>query len=122
MKRYAKTTLCIALSAAMLFTSTGMTMLAEENVQAVETQQEIQAEETSTDMVPKEEEITEEAPIREETSDQVSEDSGTDKEVQESILTQAISDEGSIAKEQTGKFGSKQIRHVQHNRYAGYVL
>lgn len=100
MKKYAKTTLCMALSAAMLFTSTGMTVLAEESVQTDETQQEVQAKETLADMVSGEEEITEEAPVREETTEQVSEEKDSGEVVEESTVIEKNSDNNVTSEEQ----------------------
>ena len=112
MSKHAKKALCIALSAAMLFTSTGMTVFAEESVQAEETQQEFQVEETSTDEIsveeeitkeaPVEDEVTEEAPVKEETAKQEeSEEEDFIEEAEESALIEKEFDENVVTEEQT---------------------
>ena len=101
LRKHAKKALCVALSAAMLFTSTGMTVFAEESVQAEETQQEFQAEETSTDKASVEEEITEEVPVREETTEQEeAEEEDFVEEAEESTLTDKASEEDKVVDEE----------------------
>ena len=81
MKRYAKTALCITLTAAMLFTDTSITAFAQEERQ--------QTEET----------ITQEAPVMEETTEPFSEERASDKESTEKAFTEEADAEGTFTEE-----------------------
>jgi len=87
MRKYAKTALCIALSMAMMFTSTGMMVFAKEDTQAGETQQELKTEEDSAEQTVVEEELTEE---------QVSEKTDSEAKETKSILTDDISEDNDV--------------------------
>ena len=106
-RKHAKKALCMALSAAMLFTSSGITVFAEESLQEEEIQQEFQSEETSTDIVPVEEEITEEVPFREETTEQVSEEEDFVEEAEESTLANKTSEDKVVDEEDINDRGTE---------------
>ncbi len=81
MKRYAKTALCITLTAAMLFTDTSITAFAQEETQQTE------------------EAITQEAPVMEETTEPFSEERASDKESTEKAFTEEADAEGTFTEE-----------------------
>ncbi len=102
MKRYAKTALCITLTAAMLFTDTSITAFAqEERQQTEETWQEADAEETAFEETNSstEEAITQEAPVMEETTKPSSEERASDKESTEKAFTEEADAEGTFTEE-----------------------
>ena len=104
LKKEVRKALCALLTAAMLFTDTGMTAFAQEETrQTEETRQEADAEESAfgETNTPTEEAAAQETSIMEGTTEQASEERASEEEETESTCTENASDENTMTNEST---------------------